>query len=183
MLHDLKLKIQFIGDSTITKNYINMNFFFKNSHITNKEADKIIERYYDGLSNLAEEKNLRSFLSQKNLPSKYAPEKALFNYFEKQKKLSTPYSINFNWIRISSVAAALILGFFIFKWIKTPHSESFALVDGIHITDKAEIKTLAILSMNSITGGDQLVNLSFENLSEINFIEQELESFRPLVDD
>ena len=50
------------------------------------EADGLIEKYYDGLTSVAEEKELRSFLSQPNLPEQYKVERDILGFFEEKKK-------------------------------------------------------------------------------------------------
>ena len=46
-----------------------------------EQADKLIEKYYDGLTTVAEEKKLGYFLSQPNLPEQYKVERDILGFF------------------------------------------------------------------------------------------------------
>ena len=49
----------------------------KTTQIPQKEADRLLEKYYDGLTTTAEERLLQQFLLQDNLPTRYDPDKAI----------------------------------------------------------------------------------------------------------
>ena len=40
--------------------------------------DRLIEKYYEGMTSVEEEKRLQAFLSRTGLPEKYAPEQAIW---------------------------------------------------------------------------------------------------------
>ena len=46
-----------------------------------EQADRLIDKYYEGATSVAEEDALRSFLQQKGLPRKYDAEKAIFEHW------------------------------------------------------------------------------------------------------
>ena len=161
-----------------------MKITFKNKYISRIEADRIIERYYDGLSNAEEEKKLQVFLSQSNLPTKYAAEQAMFGYFTKQKNVRTKNSSNFSIYRVSAAAAAVLLvALFTFRMLQTTQTESFAIVDGVRITNNAELKVLAANSLQTLSGGDEIVADAFQNLSANDIVEQQLEVFAVFAND
>lgn len=144
-----------------------MRFSVKQKYISATEADQIIESYYEGLSTASDEKKLKTFLSQKYLPPKYAAEQALFVYFTNEKPKVKPKMSAFKMYR-SAAAAVLLLALFAVKWIETTPSENFAIVDGVRITNNVEIKNLAQNSLNTMSGGDDLVSKAFENLKMEN---------------
>lgn len=160
-----------------------MKITFKNKYISQVEADRIIERYYDGLSNAEEEKKLQVFLSQNGLPKKYAAEQAMFGYFTQQKNGQTAKRSYFSVYRISAAAAVLLFFAITFQWFNASQANNFAFVDGVRITNNAEVKVLAANSLQSLSGGDQLVSEAFENLSGNDIIEQQLEVFAVFAND
>ena len=139
------------------------------------EADGLIEKYYDGLTTVAEEKELRSFLSQPNLPEQYKVERDILGFFEakKKKRISTVQLIPFK--RWSSVAAVLIVGVFCVKFYMTAYPTNFAYVDGEKITDVSQIKQNALASLNDLSSDEVADGLNSLNDSEL--IDQQLSVF------
>ena len=139
------------------------------------EADGLIEKYYDGLTSVAEEKELRSFLSQPNLPEQYKVERDILGFFEakKKKRISTVQLIPFK--RWSSVAAVLIVGVFCIKFYMTAYPTNFVYVDGEKITDVSQVKQNALASLNDLSSDEVADGLNSLNDSEL--IDQQLSVF------
>ena len=140
-----------------------------------EKADKLIEKYYDGLTTAAEEKELRGFLSQTNLPEQYKVERDILGFFEakKKKQRSRVQSIPFK--RWSSVAAVLIVGVFCIKFYMTAYPSNFAYVDGVKITDVGKVKQNALASLNDLPSDEVAEGLNSLNDSEL--IDQQLSVF------
>ncbi|MEI7504022.1 MAG: hypothetical protein WCJ61_12140 [Paludibacter sp.] len=113
------------------------------------EADKLIESYYDGLTSVEEEKQLRNFLSQSNLPERYKPEQAIFGYFV-GKKMKVQFSLR-PYIRWASVAAVLAFVAVTIHFLSTENLPNYAYVDGKKITDVQLVKNLAETSLKEIS--------------------------------
>ena len=140
------------------------------------EADKLIERYYDGLTTVAEEKELRSFLSQPNLPEQYKAERDILGFFEAKKHKPTVQIIPFK--RWASVAAVLVVGVVCIKFYITEQPTSYAYVDGRKITDVREVKQNALASLSELSSAtDEVANglNSMNDNSEL--IDQQLDVF------
>jgi hypothetical protein len=151
-----------------------MNIRIKHK-ITFEQADQLIERYYDGLTSVTEEKMLLEFLSQQDLPSHYEPEQAIFGYFKPQKEKQ-----HFNlrsYMRWASVAAALFIGVFCIQLFMTDANPSYAYVDGNKITDLNEIKLQATAMLNDIPSGNDEVEAGINSLNNKDIIKQQLEMF------
>ena len=103
--------------------------------ISYSEADQIIERYYEGLTTVLEEKLLREFLSQRNLPERFEPEKAIFGYFANKKQKSV-FSIH-SFVRWAS-AAVLIITVISVELFSLKTEKNYAYING---------KRLRILSL------------------------------------
>lgn len=54
--------------------------------ISIQEAEVLLEKYYDGLTGKEEERLLHDFLAREDVPERFHAEKAMFGYFDKQKK-------------------------------------------------------------------------------------------------
>jgi len=146
--------------------------------ISNSEADRLIERYYDGLTTVEEENQLQHFLSQSALPERYGPEQAIFGYFfdKKQKK---NFSI-FPYVRWASVAAVLFIAVFSIKTITTQNQTNYAFVDGEKITDIQEVKSQAMSSLKNISSENDEVEEGLKNLNGNKLMEQQLDVFSGL---
>lgn len=58
----------------------------KRNNISLQEAEKLIERYYEGETSVAEENLLCEYLSGKNVPARFEAEKAILGYFASEKR-------------------------------------------------------------------------------------------------
>ena len=54
--------------------------------ISIQEAEVLLEKYYDGLTSKEEERLLHDFLAREDVPARFHAEKAMFGYFDNQKK-------------------------------------------------------------------------------------------------
>lgn len=52
-----------------------------------QEIDKLLEKYFDGETSLAEEKELRRFFASGNVPPKYVEYKEYFSYLRDEKEI------------------------------------------------------------------------------------------------
>ncbi|MEA4937130.1 hypothetical protein SDC9_80229 [bioreactor metagenome] len=143
--------------------------------MTFEEADQLIERYYDGLTRVEEERQLKEFLLQPNLPSRYEPEQAIFGYFKPQSEKQR-FSIRplMSW---AAVAAILLVGIFSIQIFIPEVHTSHAYVDGTKITDINEIKLQAMSTLNDIPSGNGEVEKSINDLNNKDIIKQQLETF------
>ena len=128
------------------------------------EADRLIERYYDGLTTGAEEKRLAEFLSQTNLPERYEPERAIFGYYKQKKRKS--HFVFPSYARWARVAAAMVLVIFAVQISVTRTNRDYAYVNGEKITDIQQIKFYVAASLKDISVDvvDESVNLSAKEL-------------------
>ena len=55
--------------------------------ITVQKAEKLMEKYYEGSTTVAEENQLRTFLAQSNVPPQFEAEKTIFGYYESKKEI------------------------------------------------------------------------------------------------
>jgi len=143
--------------------------------ITFSEADKLIERYYDGLTSADEEKQLRSFLSQSTLPERYKPEQAIFGYFDGKKK-KVQFSLRPT-IRWASVAAVILASVFIAKLYLTEKQSDYAFIDGKKITNMSEIKSQALASLSDISAKNNEVEDGLKNVNNDELIKKQLDVF------
>jgi hypothetical protein len=140
------------------------------------KADKLIEKYYDGLTTAAEEKELRSFLSQPNLPEQYKVERDILGFFEEKKKKHKPTVQLIPFKRWSSVAAVLIVGVFCIKFYMTANPGNYAYVDGKKITDVSKVKQSALASLNDLPSDEVADGLNSLNENS-ELIDQQLSVF------
>lgn len=144
--------------------------------ITIKDADVLIEKYYEGLTTLAEEKQLNEFLSQKNIPARFDTEKAMFGFFANQK--AKPKGNKIQMLRWASVAAVFITMFFSTGYLFSQNDKDYAYIDGKVYTDVNIVKNRALASINDIAGTNDEVKTSAGLLQDNqDLIEQQLSLF------
>ncbi len=143
-----------------------------------EQADKLIEKFYEGLTTLDEEKLLQAFLSHANLPSKYKTEQAIFGYFS-TKKQKKRFQIRpfLQWTGAAAAMLILALGIETYAW---KNQESYAYIDGVKITNKNEIKTQALASLSIVSADNYEVEQSLENLNDSELMQNQLDVFSGL---
>lgn len=144
--------------------------------ITIKDADVLIEKYYEGLTTLAEEKQLNDFLSQKDIPDRFDTEKAMFGFFANQK--GKPKGNKIQLLRWASVAAVFITMFFSTGYLFSQNEKDYAYIDGKVYTDVNIVKNSALASINDLARTNDEVKTSAGLLQDNHdLIEQQLSLF------
>ena len=149
-----------------------------NKNMTYDEADKLIERYYDGLTDVEEEKRLQAFLSQTGLPERYKAEQAIFGYFDVRKQKAKIFTIKPYLQWVGSAAAVLLIAFGIQFFGNV--STSYAYVDGVKITNVREIKAQALASITEVKGDNDEIETSLNAVSGNEIVKQQLDVFSGL---
>lgn len=137
----------------------------KTKRINAREADSLLEKYYDGLTTKAEEQLLQQFLQQDGLSAKYDPDKAILGYFAANKThgsvqtgqpaATLPISPRKRWLYPSligsgAVAATLAL-LFTFSGLTQATAGNYAYIHGKRVTDKEQL-TLTVQSTIDLLG-------------------------------
>jgi len=139
------------------------------------EADRLIEKYYDGLTTGAEEKQLKKFLMQSGLPERYEPEQAIFGYFE-HKKERTSFRIP-SYMRWAGVAAAIALILLGPQLFVSANQSDYAYINGKKVSDIREIKSQALASLGDISSSNNEVQENLNNINDNELIEKQLDVF------
>lgn len=148
----------------------------KRNIISLQEAEKLIERYYEGETSVAEENLLYEYLSRKDIPEKFEAEKAIFSYFKNEKEKKT-ISLVPNVVKWVASVAAVVAILFCVLLINKPYTTSYAYVDGKKITDKNEIRTLAQVAIGNLSLEIDEVEKGLGNIHSGQVIENQLEVF------
>lgn len=152
-----------------------MKLFFKH-RINGEQADRLIEKYYDGFTTVEEEKMLQQFLSQQGLPEKYKAEQAMFAYLKPEQKSKTlPV-----YLRYAAVAALLLTGAFTIQTFVTTSGGGYAYIDGKKVTDKDKITEIAMASIREVTSSNNEVEQGLSEINNSELIEQQLDVFSGL---
>ena len=142
------------------------------------EADKLIEKYYEGLTTVEEERKLKKFLSQSNLPEYYKPEQTIIGYFN-SKKQKTPIRF-LTIIRWAGAAAVVLFAVFSTNRYINENQANFAYIDGKKITNVQEIKSRALASLSDISSKNNEVESGLKDLDNRELIKQQLDMFSGL---
>lgn len=149
--------------------------FRKSKSMEYEEADRLLERYYEGLSSVAEEKQLHAFLQQSDLPERFHAEQALFGYHAGCKAHSKPLLRMSPLLRlVSGVAAVAVLAIGFHFWLGNS-VVNYAYVDGQRITDSEQVKSAAMASLSDLSNDD--VDNPLDEISQQHLVEQQLAVF------
>ncbi len=145
--------------------------------ITVQEAEKLIEKYYEGETSVAEEKLIHQFLSQKNLPEQFEAEKAIFGYFESEKPKKKVYKLPAQLKWITSAAAVAGIAVFSLIFVNQSNASNYAYIDGVKTTNKRIIKNLAQSTVKNLVAENTELETTLENIRGNNVIEAQLDVF------
>ena len=139
------------------------------------EADRLIEKYYEGLTTGAEEKQLQKFLMRSDLPDRYKPEQAIFGYFD-HKKAKTHVSMlpYMRWTAVAAIVLMIAVGPQIFV---SANQSNYAYIDGRKISDMQQIKTQALASLVDMSSSKDEVKESLKSINDTELIKQQLDVF------
>lgn len=140
----------------------------------------LLELYFEGQTTLQQEQALSNyFLTESNLPSEFAPYKAIFGAFAEAKEVSTTMqpkvvkpqrSWPILWGVAASLSAAACLALGVFVWVTEPQNQSADLVcyvDGIEITDSDMVRAEAERILASAAAD---VNQAMAQIEKINIL-------------
>lgn len=154
-----------------------MKIKFK-TRMTFQEADLLIDKYYEGLTNVEEERQLQAFLCRPDMPEKYKPEQAIFGYFKPQQ-IKPHFSLN-TYLRWTGVAAVMLTGVFAIQLFLNDSTASYAYIDGNKISDINEIKLHAMASLENLPSGQAIVRENLQQVSSKDLIQEQLNIFSTL---
>ena len=142
--------------------------------ITVDEAEKLMEKYYEGSTTVAEENQLRTFLAQSNVPPQFEAEKTIFGYYESKKDRKNfrlqPY---LRWAAAAVIAAGVIIPVSIFQ---ASGKTNYAYINGVKITDTQEIISLAQTTINYVSDNNEVED-GLDNLKNDETIKTQLDAF------
>jgi len=148
--------------------------------ISISEADRLIEKYYDGLTTVEEEQKLHKFLIQRNLPDKYRAEQAMFGYLKADKKKSKILLPTY--LQRVAVVAIIFTTAFTIQTLVAGQNTAYAIIDGKKITNKADIENIAMNSLREITSTNNEVEEGLNAINNTKIVEQQLEVFNSMDD-
>jgi hypothetical protein len=154
-----------------------MQLFIKHKAISCKEADKLLEKYYDGLTTGDEERLLKTFLSQRNLSERYVADSAMLGFFAREKTASKPKSLIIPITRWTAVAAALIGAIFVIKGMMAEPPRYIAYIDGRKVTDIHLVKQQAMESLRSVAPARDEVQDAVKHLNTEDIVASQLAVF------
>lgn len=137
------------------------------------QADRLIDKYYEGVTSVVEEDALRNFLQQKGLPRKYDAEKAIFEHWAllraQSPKPSRPLHPFFRLGRIAAAIAIVLMASIGYRLFVPAAATNVAYVNGKKIQNKEEIIELASISLDALLPIDGIAEEHLEEFSDIGF--------------
>ena len=146
----------------------------KRDIITVDEAEKLMEKYYEGSTTVAEENQLRTFLAQSNVPPQFEAEKTIFGYYESKKDRKNfrlqPY---LRWAAAAVITAGVIIPVSIFQ---ASGKTNYAYINGVKTTNTQEIISLAQTTINFVSDNNEVED-GLDNLKNDETIKNQLDAF------
>jgi len=142
-----------------------------------KEAEALLEKYYEGNTSQTEEKRLYHFLSQDHLPKRFEADLALFDFFASQKQ--KPKAVIVPLMRWTSIAAIMVgIMFFAKTWV-CDNPTNIAYINGQKYIDAQVVKKQAINSLRFVSSNDE-VEECIKSLNDKDLIESQLAIFNDI---
>ena len=125
-----------------------------------EDIDELIEKYFEGETSVAEEKELHRFFRQKHLPDKYRAEKAMFDHFANEKEAKAPRRARIipQVVRWTAIAAAIIGSVWIINRKEEsahPLIGSYVIIDGTTYTNPKKVREHALKALDDVTMGQK----------------------------
>jgi hypothetical protein len=152
-----------------------------NQHITIKQADALLEKYYEGATSKAEERLLWLFLQQSGLPDRFEADRAFFSFLHQKSvsiKKSTRHlqvSHHIKWAMVAAVTLTAVL-IPVHHWQN--RNQDVAYENGIRLTDKNHIRQLALGSIRSLNLDADEVGATMDNMETNTIVENQLKQFQ-----
>jgi hypothetical protein len=143
--------------------------------LSKQEAEILLERYYEGLTSVAEEKKMQTFLLRKNLPEHFNADKAILSYFAGEKE--QPKTVNFKMLQWGSIAATILVAILCIKTFPTNNRRDYAFINGKKITDVQVVRAEALASIEVFSNSLDEVKISTEAFKNDDVVRQQLENF------
>lgn len=142
--------------------------------------EKLIEKYFEAETTLAEEKELKAYFSSENVAPPLEQYKAIFGYTAqaKQEQFTAAVSLNSKksnlvvWISVAaSVVVLLSVGLFTFNHYNQPVNENYGTYDDPEVAFRETQKALEMISqsvnegigsMNYLSEYEQSKNIIFK---------------------
>jgi len=148
---------------------------------TIKEVTVLLEKYYDGLTTVNEERRLQAFLSGNELPARFNADKAILGYFNTQKQpRKNGFIIPF--IRWTAVAAAAaVTALLIYNTQPLSSRNNYAFINGKLVTNTDILHASALASIQELTSSSDEVQKSANLLNnDEELMDQQLSLFKGL---
>ena len=130
----------------------------------------LIEKYFEGETSIAEEKELKAYFSSLDVAQHLEQYKPVFGYFSQAKQEQFTASIPLKsgkkqkrlaWLSVAaSVLVMLGIGFFAYQNTSEPTQENLGVIDDPEIAFKETQKALALISKHVNTGIESVNYLS-----------------------
>ena len=139
------------------------------------QMDELMEKYYDGLTTVEEERMLHHILMKRNLPERFRADKEIFGYFDTKKHKPSLRILPV--IRWGAVAAVIFSVVFSLHVMTNKHESNYACIDGQKTTDILKIKSSALASLSDISGNVNEVDEGFKDVNNQDLMLQQLNVF------
>jgi hypothetical protein len=154
-----------------------------------ERMNELLEKYFNGTTDLTEEKALKQYFAGTNIAKEHEPYRALFNAFGDEltetainplKKVSPKQkSIKRIWIRTfaySGIAATILIAL----WIQRPNqSENYAIVSGNRIEDPEYVQEYTEKKLNKV---NEILHNSMKPMKSVETVRQSLQPIQKIVE-
>ena len=132
------------------------------------KRDELLAKYFEGETTCEEERELRRFFTEEEVPEALQPYRPLFAYLDREaalaaRKPSRPYRLLYT---VSGIAAGLLLLLGAAKMLFPPSAapENYVIIDGKRYTDEKLVEAKALEALQNVGFTDEEIsNLLFQH--------------------
>lgn len=132
----------------------------------------LVEKYFEGLTSLEEEQQLRDYFSQPGIDPLFEPLRPLFQYFSEEREQLAEKAHNPAWRWVSIAAACLLLFLGLrFAFPEPQNSSSYvAYVDGERLTDIKLVQEKMLMSLEAFSEPHEALSSQLDALDDFTEI-------------
>jgi hypothetical protein len=124
--------------------------------------EKLVEKYFEGETSIAEEKELKAYFSSSDVAQHLEQYKPVFGYFSqaKQEQFTATISLKSKrkqkrlaWLSVAAAVVVMVgIGFFAYQNSSEPTQENLGVINDPEIAFRETQKALALISRHVNTG-------------------------------
>ena len=156
--------------------------------------DDLLAKYFEGETSAEEERTLRRFFSEGDVPEELAVYKPLFGYFDQEiersetKKVIPLRNVKHRFYWLSAIAACLLTAFMVGKYYfaaqdSYPCSGNYVIINGQCYSDPEKVRSMALVALQEVSTTPDEYLPAISDLSDEKVFENQLKELGNILGD